>query len=465
MSLSLCSLSYPCVILGPTGKTLSLISKKNIRYLGTLYSINEQNATVALQNVRSYGTEGREEEGKFVAPSDAVHPFLLFRGQDIKDLHVHEEAAETETDSSDSPSNTEAAPTDKTQQAVEKKEDASSKDSKQQSKEGVAPTTAKETAVAPSTQDGTGPSKTTQSTTTAATATTATQAESKEEPPKNMPSIVASESVAQAQRNNTPSTGDAPVVSSTVQQPQPKRTQQPSQTQQQSQQGLGSAGFNHGIRRGRGGGGRGNASNNRRVSAAPGTGASLLNRTARGSNSNDKDKINFKQDFDFQSNLEEFQKENEVQNSDDGAADSPETEHSAAVAGGGEGGTAYDKDNFFDSISNDASDRASGIDNRLRGREERSLNTETFGAVALNHSDNYRRRTGRGGGRGRSGGGRGGMDGRWRGGGRGGRGRGGGGRGGRGGRHHNNNNSSGMGFRGDSTGRPTTETAVGGGRA
>jgi Scd6-like Sm domain len=77
-----------------------LISKKNIRYEGTLYSINESNATVALQNVRSFGTEGREKidpAATFVAPQDDVHPYLLFRGCDIKDLHVHESAAQQPT--------------------------------------------------------------------------------------------------------------------------------------------------------------------------------------------------------------------------------------------------------------------------------------------------------------------------------------------------------------------------------
>lgn len=77
------------------GSIISLISKKNIRYEGTLYSINESDATVALQTVKSFGTEGRElldttGSSKFVPPNDVVHTYLLFRGQDIKDLHVHE---------------------------------------------------------------------------------------------------------------------------------------------------------------------------------------------------------------------------------------------------------------------------------------------------------------------------------------------------------------------------------------
>jgi len=79
------------------GSRISLISKKNIRYEGKLYSINEQDATVALKNVKSYGTEGREKsdsKATFVPKQDAIHPYLVFRGSDIKDLHVHEQVAE-----------------------------------------------------------------------------------------------------------------------------------------------------------------------------------------------------------------------------------------------------------------------------------------------------------------------------------------------------------------------------------
>mmetsp|Transcript_1689 Transcript_1689/g.3949 ORF Transcript_1689/g.3949 Transcript_1689/m.3949 type:complete len:283 (-) Transcript_1689:530-1378(-) len=97
------------------GSRISLISKKNIRYEGTLYSINEAESTVALENVRSYGTEGRElldttGASTFVPPQDIVHAYLLFRGQDIKDLHVHEKASEASSPAaSASGANAEAA--------------------------------------------------------------------------------------------------------------------------------------------------------------------------------------------------------------------------------------------------------------------------------------------------------------------------------------------------------------------
>lgn len=102
------------------------------------------------------------------------------------------------------------------------------------------------------------------------------------------------------------------------------------------------------------------------------------------------------EEFDIQSKLAEFTKDETAEDQPDDPGDSLEPSKS------------YEKDDFFDLISCDTSDRQDGVDNRLRGAKERNLNTETFGAVALNSQRRRRRGGGRGGrGRGRGGRGRG----------------------------------------------------------
>ncbi|KAI8979246.1 Scd6-like Sm domain-containing protein [Mycotypha africana] len=73
------------------GSKISLISLSDIRYVGILHNINPSESTVALQNVKSYGTEGRKANPlEEIAASDTIFDYVVFRGSDIKDLQVYE---------------------------------------------------------------------------------------------------------------------------------------------------------------------------------------------------------------------------------------------------------------------------------------------------------------------------------------------------------------------------------------
>ena len=65
-----------------------------LRYVGTLVEINSEQSTVSLDNVRSFGTEGRRGGKDEYAPSDAVYEQIVFRGSDVKDLRIEEPAKE-----------------------------------------------------------------------------------------------------------------------------------------------------------------------------------------------------------------------------------------------------------------------------------------------------------------------------------------------------------------------------------
>ncbi|KAI9280512.1 Scd6-like Sm domain-containing protein [Sporodiniella umbellata] len=73
------------------GSKISLISLSDIRYVGILHSINAQDSTVGLKQVRSFGTEGRKGKAdEEIPPSENVFDYVVFRGSDIKDLQVFE---------------------------------------------------------------------------------------------------------------------------------------------------------------------------------------------------------------------------------------------------------------------------------------------------------------------------------------------------------------------------------------
>eukprot|EP00550_Attheya_septentrionalis_P011307 CAMPEP_0198303062 /NCGR_PEP_ID=MMETSP1449-20131203/56693_1 /TAXON_ID=420275 /ORGANISM="Attheya septentrionalis, Strain CCMP2084" /LENGTH=369 /DNA_ID=CAMNT_0044005547 /DNA_START=576 /DNA_END=1686 /DNA_ORIENTATION=- len=284
------------------GNRISLISKKNIRYEGILYSINESDATVALQDVKSFGTEGREKTDPstaFVPPQDAQHAFLVFRGQDIKDLHVHEAAT---------PASEPALPED------------------------------------PAIISSTLP-----------------------------PDLEAKKKQQETQR------AEKGVFDDDVPIPKPHPSNQSSRAQKQKIQGGASIKKPQEQRVNQSGERRPRKKTDNQV----GTGASLLNRKARGVV--DGSVPTPKDDFDFESNLAEFEKAR-IGN-DESDEDSDYDDEEEDDMDGGPASNAYSKDDFFDSISCDAIDKRDGVDNRLRGAAERNLNTETFGAVALETED------------------------------------------------------------------------------
>ena len=70
------------------GVPISIISKADIRYEGVLYAINPTEHTVSLTQVRSLGTEDRKPQNQFIPSSDEFYEFIIFKGSEIKDLHV-----------------------------------------------------------------------------------------------------------------------------------------------------------------------------------------------------------------------------------------------------------------------------------------------------------------------------------------------------------------------------------------
>ena len=71
------------------GSRISLISKSDIKYIGTLHEINSEKHTVALEQVSSFGTEGRKGNPSEEIPgSDQVYEYIVFRGSDVKELTI-----------------------------------------------------------------------------------------------------------------------------------------------------------------------------------------------------------------------------------------------------------------------------------------------------------------------------------------------------------------------------------------
>ncbi|OQE24353.1 hypothetical protein PENSTE_c007G03716 [Penicillium steckii] len=80
------------------GQRFNLISKSDIRYVGTLHEINPEASTIALENVQSFGTEGRRgSPAEEVPPSTSVYEYIVFRGSDVKDISIAGEEKQEKT--------------------------------------------------------------------------------------------------------------------------------------------------------------------------------------------------------------------------------------------------------------------------------------------------------------------------------------------------------------------------------
>ena len=79
------------------GSKLTIISKAGIRYEGTLYLIDTVKESIALQNVRSFGTEKRNVP-KFHPPKPQIFECIVFKASDLQDLTLVPEDPDTPTE-------------------------------------------------------------------------------------------------------------------------------------------------------------------------------------------------------------------------------------------------------------------------------------------------------------------------------------------------------------------------------
>lgn len=71
------------------GKTISLVSVTENRYVGLLEGIDSEKGTVTLSDVRCFGTEGRRGWGpEEIYPNATVYRSVKFNGNEVKDLSI-----------------------------------------------------------------------------------------------------------------------------------------------------------------------------------------------------------------------------------------------------------------------------------------------------------------------------------------------------------------------------------------
>uniref|UniRef100_M4BC25 DFDF domain-containing protein n=1 Tax=Hyaloperonospora arabidopsidis (strain Emoy2) TaxID=559515 RepID=M4BC25_HYAAE len=297
------------------GSRISLISKTDIRYEGFLFNIDTRQSTVALQRVRSFGTEGRRAAAEHVPASAHVLQYATFKAAEIKDLHVCE-AAPAEPPLPVAPvarvASTLLTPGSVSSQQTEVVES-------DLSRPVVAHTL----------------------------------------PVSEMSRLSVTNQISGSDRvqmiNQT--------VVSDLSRSSPQMLSEPAE------------------------GPRRQTRNKSRT--IPGMGGHLLNRKERrGPGGVDENGAGGRPEtasceFNFEAKLSDFDKQQEFSKLEEDTKK--------------ESTGSYQKSSFFDTISCDALDRLEGQRARMTGAQERTLNTETFGAVGLNNRRNFRGRGRRGG--------------------------------------------------------------------
>ncbi|CAK4073429.1 unnamed protein product [Aphanomyces euteiches] len=334
------------------GSRISLISKTDIRYEGLLFNIDTRQSMVALQNVRSFGTEGRRPD--HIPPSDTVLQYATFKASEIKDLHVCEAATAP-------PLPPKQMPPPPPPQAVPPSARMPPPPPPQVAAPPLpqahrAPPLPKQPASHPA------PPQYNQIPPPLPTAPRPVSPKNTPVPP-TPPIATSSTLLTPGAMSATNLHSPSVQVDKREHKPSPRHTDQPLQQE--------SSYVNPPAQ-----------SNSRTI---PGMGGHLLKRKERRVNSENGQPDIAGGEFDFAGGLHDFDKEKEF-------SKLTIEESSRPVFKG-----SYQKSSFFDTISCDALDRLEGNNGRMKAHEERKLNTETFGAVGLNNRRSYRGGRSRGG--------------------------------------------------------------------